>query len=236
MMSVSFRTLAVVGLLGISVTLMAFTRGGDSSGVDLDHVILGIADLDRGVERFAALTGVVPARGGEHPGRGTQNALVSLGEGRYLEILAPSTSPSETAGDMRTRHTELTPAGWALHTRALNDLVNRLRAAGITTEEPTHGSRRTPDGTLLAWRTAAVVGPGLELAPFFIEWAEGSAHPSTTSPEGCRLISLNLTQPDPVQLTRFFAAAGYAASVRAGSTPAMQLVLECRHGRVTFSG
>jgi hypothetical protein len=235
MMSLCFHATAIVGFLGMSLLPMAFAAGAGSGDVDLDHVILGIDDLDRGIERFTELTGVSPARGGEHPGRGTQNALVSLGEGRYLEILAPSPSASRAAADPRTQHAELTPVGWALHTRALDDLAKGLRAAGFRTEGPTPGSRRTPEGTLLAWRTLAAEGNGLGLAPFLIEWSEASAHPSTTSPDGCRLVSLALADREPTPLTRFFAAVGYAATVRAGSPPGMQLILACPRGEVRFS-
>jgi hypothetical protein len=45
----------------------------------IDHLIVGIADLEEGIRLFAELAGVMAERGGRHPSLGTHNALLSLG-------------------------------------------------------------------------------------------------------------------------------------------------------------
>jgi hypothetical protein len=196
----------------------------------IDHIILAINDLDAGIQQFTALTGVVAERGGEHPGRGTQNALASLGDDRYLEIMAPLPGASVPAPIPFER---LTPAGWALGVTDLSAVMARIEAAGFEAVGPVAGSRRRPDGSVLTWQTATLVGDGFELAPFLIEWDDGVTHPSETSPVGCRLEGVSLFDPEPEHLRRLFVALGYRPDLRPGER-GMRATLEGLDGRVTF--
>jgi hypothetical protein len=196
--------------------------------IGIDHLILATGQLPSGIEEFTRRTGVVPRFGGQHPGRRTQNALVSLGSGVYLELLAPIVS----TGDSGTG--QLTPAGWAMHTPDLAGVMQELQTAGIPVAGPVPGSRLTPDSTLLRWRTASIGGPGLELAPFLIEWAPGTPHPSSTSPAGCSLAGFELVVPDTTRLHEFFAALGARVPLRSGPARQLSITLACPRGMVHF--
>jgi len=204
--------------------------------VGIDHLILAIDDLQKGIETFARLTGVRPEFGGEHPGRGTANALVSLGGGRYLEILAPASRevrPDPSWGEI-TKHTALTPVGWALHARDLTKTVAKLRSEGFQISDPQPGARKRPDGSTLQWQTAALTGQQLDLEPFFIQWGVGSAHPSATSPQGCELIRVAITAPEPEAVRKLMAATGIDVSVAQGKPGGLSFALRCATGEITF--
>jgi len=144
---------------------------GDISKVD--HVLLGIGDLQKGIDELESRTGVRAAFGGVHPGRGTQNALISLGEHHYLEILAPN--PKEKGGegvDQLRGLTVLTPFGWAARA---NDLPWKAGNPASTSRSPvpraTWISEATSPGT-------AGVPAGLPASFFTLRWPSSPPWPS----------------------------------------------------------
>lgn len=198
----------------------------------IDHVIVGIADLEEGIQRFAELTGVTAEHGGQHPGRGTQNALLSLGSPSYLEIISPVGGPPpgmEALSGLK----ELTPIGWAIGTRDLDATKTRLEAVGFKVSPPRAGSRVKPDGQRLEWRTAGIDIPG-ELTPFLIEWGAQTPHPSTTSPSGCTLESVQIDTPQAENLGKLVAELRLGAVVREAAAEGMVLTLACPAGRVSL--
>jgi len=207
--------------------------------VIVDHIIVGISDLEVGIEQLEALTGVRAVIGGEHPGRGTRNALISLGSGHYLELLAPVPGGvidefDDLAGDLET-FSELTPLGWAASTSSMDALAQKLTAAGYEIDGPVPGSRVKPDGSVLEWKTLVITQPLLDGAPFFIEWGESSVHPSESSPEGCELATLQVGDPDAVELRGLAATLGLDIEVTAGDRMTLEFGLHCPNGEVHFS-
>ena len=101
----------------------------------LDHLLWGVSDLDEGVAHLAQLVGVEPEPGGEHPGFGTRNALLSLGAGVYLEVIAPD--PLQDLGGTRGESLAAlavpTLLTFALRASDLPRLALQVEAAGLLT-------------------------------------------------------------------------------------------------------
>jgi len=199
----------------------------------IDHLILGVANLDDGIEQFERRTGVRPACGGKHP-TGTHNALVSLGDGIYLEIVAlqpGAVPPPEFAALSFLK--ELTPVGWAVASTDLEALRNELAAADLPVTEPDAGSRATPSGSTLRWQTFRLQ-TGFREAPFFIVWSADSPHPSATNPSGCTLSALTIASPMGEVLERLCTALELPVTVTRAASPAVTLDLGSPKGPVRF--
>src|SRR5947208_1748815 len=132
----------------------------------VDHILLGVPDLQSGMKAFERATGVQPVYGGRHPGRGTENALLSLGDGIYLELIAPQPHPDGTSDLLREVAALKEPAlvGWAAHTSNIAALRERLIRDGFTASELRPGSRLTPSGTRLEWITLSIEKPQIATA------------------------------------------------------------------------
>jgi hypothetical protein len=83
-----------LALTGGSLAAPYISWGAVLAPVMLDHILLGCSDLDRGMAFVEKHTGIPAAFGGVHPGRGTRNALLSLGEPTHMELNPAATSKS----------------------------------------------------------------------------------------------------------------------------------------------
>ncbi len=219
--------------LGAAASAAASPR---ASLPDIDHMIVAIDSLERGMAQLRELTGVAPVFGGVHPGRGTQNALLSLGPRSYLELIAPN--PRDSAGPRAVAAYEsyrrLTPVGWALHATDVDSLRQAAISLGMSGGTVRGGSRVRDDGTTLSWRTVTPWSGERWLLPFFIQWGGNSPHPSATSPSGCTLNEVRLYSFTADSLRSMLGALGVRVPVETAQVDRMRLTLDCPKGRVTI--
>src|SRR6185436_20275422 len=100
----------------------------------LDHLVYAVPDLDAGVSDLERRLGVRAAPGGQHPGRGTRNALIALGPDSYLEILAPDPAQPAPAGGRWFGVDPAVPArlaGWAAKGANLERMAESAAARGV---------------------------------------------------------------------------------------------------------
>jgi len=205
----------------------------------LDHILLGCSDLERGIAFVEEKTGVKAAFGGVHPGRGTQNALLSLGERHYLEIIAPDPKQAGTTGPQssvqRLRLRELKEprlVTWAVHPGSAAALAEKLKKAGIGADGPTPGARKRPDGRLLQWQTVNLEDDAGGLLPFFIEWGADTTHPSVDAPKGCSLEAFWLESEEAENLAKRFELIAVNVAVKRGERAQLRARIKGPKGEV----
>jgi hypothetical protein len=202
--------------------------------IELDHLMWGAPTLEEGMAEAERLFGVAAAPGGVHLGVGTQNALISLGERHYLEIIAPDPQ-QELAGTFGEKLAGLAGCGlitWAAAAPTLAALAERAEALEITARGPSATQRRTPDGDLLKWELLFLGGhryPGL--VPFFIDWLE-TPHPATTNPVAGQYRGLVIRTPDAAALNEIFAGLGIAMRAEEADAADLTAIIETASGEV----
>ena len=155
--------------------------------LELDHVLLAAVDLDEASHVLEARHSLTVVGGGRHPGWGTANRIVPLGDA-YLELVAAADEAEAACTAfgrwvLAGRASPFAPLGWAVRTANLDGEAARL---GLTASD---GVRERPDGSVLRWRLAGVDESAAEpFRPFFIEWPPcpcrcGEARPR--SPRSC---------------------------------------------------
>jgi hypothetical protein len=194
----------------------------------IDHLVYACPDLDAAVAEIARLTGVRPQGGGQHPGLGTHNALVSLGDRVYLEIIAPD--PAQPGGGQQLPFglDHLTgPAlrAWAAAPSDLHATVRLARAQGFDYGDIVTRHRRTPDDVELSWQMTTYPHDGaLSVMPFLIDWGQ-QRHPAQTAPSGLRLAEFRILAPDPEEVIRQLQATSIDLPVDRADAPGLQAVL-----------
>ena len=181
----------------------------------LDHLVYATPDLEESVRSITKLTGVRPVEGGPHPGLGTRNHLLGLGELRYLEIIGPDPEQPEPERPRPFGIDDLAEprlAAWAVRAADIEARVARSRAQGYDPGPIEPLSRRTPDGDVLRWR---LTFPYEAVVPFLIDWGR-TPHPARRLPV-VPLTGFAGRHPDPADVRTRLAALGVELEVDAGA-------------------
>ena len=177
-----------------------------------DHVVIAARTLQEGVDWVERRLGVTVGSGGKHDVMGTHNRLLSLGPGRFLEVIA--IDPDASA--------PLQPRWFELDTPAMHERLEQgpalihwvVRADDIDAALDAVGGPR-PEVLALSrgafrWKIGVAADGGLGhggLDPTIIQWF--GQHPCDVLPDaGCRLQSLVLHHPEAASILHRLRYAG----------------------------
>jgi hypothetical protein len=201
----------------------------------IDHLVYSTTDLEESVADLEVRLGMRPALGGQHPGRGTHNAVLALSDRSYLEVIGPDPTQADSVGARWFQIDSLDAprlVTWAVKEAELDKLRAKAKAHGICLGPVVSGTRQRSDGFCLHWRftdPVTVVADGV--VPFFIDWGN-SPHPAASAPPGPVLESLRAEHPEPTSVMRALSAVGIDLPVESGPRPALIATLRTGGGLV----
>jgi hypothetical protein len=210
--------------------------------VRLDHLVIAARDLAEGAAWLEAQLGVSLAGGGRHETMGTHNRLLSLGPGRYLELIAID---PDGATPSRPRWFDLDSAAMRARLERGPALVTwAIRSDDI---EATSGQLGETEILPMArgpyrWRITVPADGTLGHAgarPTVLQWE--TEHPTVALPDaGCRLGKILLAHPEAPGMLARLRDAGLAADdpveARPGAPHALAAYIRTPRGIVEIRG
>ena len=135
----------------------------------IDHIIIGVNNLDKAATQFSQKPGLAVSGGGIHPTAGTANRIIVIGD-TYLELIAIH-NPAEAQQSMLDRLA--IHEGYLNFVLASNDIeadstafINR----SVLVHGPTPGLLMTDDGRARGWSRTHIERPDLaQRYPFIIQ-------------------------------------------------------------------
>lgn len=188
----------------------------------LDHLAWASNDLDKGIEEFKRLSGVEAALGGSHPGHGTRNALVGLGDMLYLAIDGPDPAQEHknNNGEWMAAMTGFRLTAFATAVDDIEKAATDFTTWGLKTDIERFGRRRL-DGELVEWDALVVADNPFGVAlPFVVQWRT-EHHPAKSAPSGCSLSAFKVRHPENNALADFYRSISLDTEVNHGADPAL---------------
>jgi len=204
--------------------------------LEIDHVLFPVLDLDAAATDLLDHHGIASVPGGRHPGHGTGNRIVPLGD-TYLELIAvvdPTEAEASPMGRWVTRNAShhFEPVSLCLRTDDIEPIADALD------EQAVRMVRQRVDGSEVAW---CLVGleemTGVGNLPFYIQWETAPGdHPAQTAidhPAGdLRLLEVVIAR---VPENRAFVAEANRLVLANAPVGVRRVVLAGRDGVISFS-
>jgi hypothetical protein len=204
--------------------------------IELDHLVLGTADLDNGAAWLERFLGVALSPVGTHLRMGTHNRLLSLGPDCYLELIAIDPAGQEP----------FMPRWFGLDTRDVQErIASRPRLLGwaARTDQIEVLDRKT-GGVLggvhpmergnFRWRiTIPADGYPVEsgLVPSLIQW-DVPIHPCQRLPDQqCRFEWMEAAHPNPAKVEYLLDELGLSGKLKLTPTPPYSGMTMCAYIR-----
>ena len=187
------------------------------------------------MDEIERILGVRPVPGGTHPSFGTQNALLSLGPSTYLEVIAPDPNTSLPNQDILfdeyfNQRSQL--ARWVVQTEQIEKITNGALSSGLNLGSVQNGSRKKPDGSIIAWQiTDPWVIPLEGAVPFIINWGD-TPHPAASLVSGGELLGFVLEHPKPVQVREALTLLGLSIEIKQSEKFRLVATIETAHGPI----
>lgn len=202
----------------------------------LDHITIAARTLDEGVAYVEQALGVPMSGGGAHPLMATHNTFLRLGEGLFLEVIAPdpaakASRPRWFALDDPKTHEALSRAPklmiWVARTPDIDASLAAMPNAARPAITVTRGD--------LAWLISVPPDGSLPLDgafPTLIQWPQG-VHPSSRLPDlGCSLVELEVTHPEAKSIQSSLSGSldDSRISFRSAATPSLKVMIRTPTG------
>ena len=166
----------------------------------LDHIIIGVNDLETATRIFSEKLGLLASGGGVHPSGGTANRIIVIGD-TYLELITVRT-PAQAQQSMLDR---LAKGDGYLNFALTSDDIQADSAAtasrGVSIIGPTPGQLKAADGRPRSWSRTDIERPDLtQHYPFIIQ------HDSTGEERRSRLAGWTTPPEHPLGVSKVLSA------------------------------
>ena len=201
-------------------------------GFALDHIALGVPDMQRALEQIARDTGAEPYATEPEPGQWYWSGALALGPDAFLEILGPNPQHRgfQPVKELISSYSSPRLLFWYVATDDFGRFTERVEAAGAPMERVERVDFER-DGVRTDY-TRGVIGPGfVTQRPCVIEWRSHEERIGVD--RRCQLTCLRLRHPEAAAMNELFARVGIDQAVEEGPSW-IALELATPKGRVVY--